>query len=151
MSGNTYIDDNAGFEITMPADWKIDTSGNKKKVIISKQDGITEIGLDVFSLEAKQKEAIDVANDQVAAYDSWEYIAGRHLGFLEKHGADSGFCVMFNKSVLNRSGSEKKIVIQEFYFVKGTRVYIVGLVTDSEHWAEAKEALLSAYNSFRIY
>lgn len=151
LSGNTYSDEKYGFEITLPAEWKINTSGVKKHVLILSPDEASEVGVDVFPLNAKQREAIDVATNQFNAYDSWEYIAGRHLGFFEKHGADSGFCVMYNKSVFGSSGRQKKIIVQEYYLLKNGRAYIVTLLTDSEHWENSKTGMLDALNSFRIY
>lgn len=151
INGNTYIDDSYGFEISAPAEWKINTTGVKKRVLLLSSDEATEVGVDVMAQTAKNREAYDVAVNQFSAYDSWVYIAGRHLGIFERHGADSGFSVMYSKSVFGGSGREKKIIVQEYYFVKAGKVYILTMLTDSEHWASAKSAIMDALNSFRIY
>lgn len=150
LSGNTFSDDSFNFEITVPGNWKINTTGVKKRVLLLSGDDASEVGIDVVPLN-KPLDGHEFALSQFNNYDSWEYVAGRYLGFFEKHGADNGFCVMYNKSVFGSSGREKKIIVQEYYFIKSGKAYVVSLLTDSEHWNNDKSSLLDALNSFRIY
>lgn len=146
-SGNRYTDDRYKFSLEIPGSWQIDPS-SRRRVYANRGDGITEFYVEV--IPAKGRDAETVAKENMSAYDSWRYVAGRHLNGGERRGAESGFSVMFSRSVLHRATSRTVLVItQEGYFVKGDTVYIVTLITDSETWESAKREMLSIWNSFR--
>lgn len=151
LNGNFFVNDASTFEVRMPDGWSQDLKNTRKEVVFVRGDGITEFAVDIIPLSAKQSNASNVAKDQVIAYDGWQYVAGREMGWNERHGGDSSFSVMYNKNILNRYSPQTKIIAQEFYFVKNRQVYVVTLITDSDHWNEAKASLLFAVDSFKIY
>ncbi len=150
LKGNRYTDDQYNFEISVPRDWQINIGNSKRHILMLGPDKASEVGIDVFKLDSSQNNAKDVAVAHIIAYDGWQYVAGRHLGWTEKRGADTAFSTMYSKSLLSATGGKKEIIVQEFYFVKARQVYILTLTTDSEAWFEAKEFLLEALDSFKI-
>lgn len=150
LQGNKYTDEKYNFEISVPRDWQINIANSKRYILMLGPDNASEVGLDVFKLESSQNNARDVATAHIISYDGWQYVAGRHLGWNEKKGADSAFSTMYSKSLLSSVGGKKEIIVQEFYFVKARLVYILTLTTDSDVWFEAKDSLLSALDSLRI-
>lgn len=151
LEGNLFTNEAKTFEIRMPDSWTQNLQNTRKEVAFTRGDGISEVSVDIIPLQAKQTDAQSVARDQVIAYDGWQYVAGRELAWNEKHGASTGFSVMYSKNILNRYSPQTKIIAQEFYFVKNRQVYVVTLLTDSERWGEAKAALLYSLESFKIY
>jgi hypothetical protein len=151
MSGSLFINETKTFEIRMPDGWIQDMQNTRKEVALMRGDGISQISVDIIPIQAKESNAQSVAKNQVIAYDGWQYVAGRELAWNERHGADTGFSVMYTKNILSRYNPATKIIAQEMYFVKNRQVYVVTLLTDSEHWNEVKAALLFAFDSFKIY
>jgi hypothetical protein len=151
LSGDRYVSDKNNFEISLPNGWGADLNAKRKELVMGRKDGITEVAVEVLPLTGKQNDAKAVARDHIIAYDGWQYVAGRDLGWLEKHGANSGFSAMYTKVVLGAGSTGNKIIVQEYYFVKNGRSYIVSLITDSQRWFEAKPELLSALASFKVY
>ncbi|MDC0977712.1 hypothetical protein OAR19_00475 [bacterium] len=150
LKGNKFTDTKHGFEISVPKKWKTDVSGRKKIIQMNYSPYYADVGVRVLPLERHHKNAQGFALDYIIAYDGWQYIAGRRLNWLEKHGSDSGFCVMYTKRLFS-GGREKKIIVQEYYFTKNKYAYVVTLITDSKHWYDAKDSLLYALKSFRIF
>lgn len=151
LDGNCFTNDAKTFEFRMPDGWTRDVQNTRKEVAFARGDGITEVSVDIIPMQVKQTNAESVANDQVIAYDGWQYVAGRELAWNEKQGADTGFSAMYTKNILNRYSPQTKIIVQELYYVKNRQVYVVTLITDSERWNDAKPGLLFALESFKIY
>jgi len=147
-NGNRYTDDKYNFTFEIPGSWQIDPSSHRR-VYANRGDGVTEFYVEV--IPAKQRSAETAAKENLKAYDSWRYVAGRRLNGNERRGAESAFSVMFNRSVLQRATARTVLVIaQEGYFVRGDNAYIVTLITDSDTWDSSRRDMLAVWNSFRL-
>ena len=145
-----FQDNKNGFEVKAPGNWNINNEKRGKLIAYSRGDGVTEMSVEVINNTA-QKDAFAAAAEQNSAYDSWQFVCGRHMEWNEKKGADNGFSAMYQKAVLRGYNANNKLIVQEGYFVKNRKIYIISLFTDSSHWAEAKDELLFVWNSFRVY
>jgi hypothetical protein len=148
LDGNRFFTDE--FEINAPDSWKIDQNKKGKAITYFRGDEISEVSVEITPLEPSQRNAEDLARSQIIAYDGWQYVAGRTLDWNEKHGADTAFSCMYHKVMLRGMSTNNKVIIQEGYYVKGRRAYIVTLVTDAARWNDAKGDLLWIWNSFNI-
>ncbi|MDR2431283.1 MAG: hypothetical protein LBD99_03405 [Candidatus Margulisbacteria bacterium] len=146
-NGNRWSDEKYNFTFEIPGSWQIDPD-SKRRVYANRGDGVTEFYVEV--VPAKQRDAEIVAKENLKAYDSWRYIAGRHLNGGERRGAETAFGVMFSRSMLQRATARAVLILaQEGYYVKGDNAIIVTLITDSDAWSAAKKELLAIWNSFR--
>jgi hypothetical protein len=150
LLGNQFSSAELGFSIKAPDSWTANPNKKGKAIAFNRNDDLTEASVEVMNLEAGQKDSVDVAKSQIIAYDGWQFVAGRPLEWNEKHGADNGFSSMYQKVMLRGMSTNNKIIVQEGYFVKGRKIYIVTLVTDASRWPDAKGDLLSIWDSFSI-
>ncbi len=149
---STYFDEKSGIHLSVPSDWQALSGRDPVRVSLLHNDLVSSINVYVYTFGTPVTANALYQRVMSSVYDGWINLMQRKGSLAENQQAnvDDSHVAVFSKNLLGDNLQVKKVIIGEYYYIKGNTGYVISIRTDDGHWATLKNSAKKVIDSFWV-
>ncbi|MCP4050490.1 MAG: PQQ-binding-like beta-propeller repeat protein [bacterium] len=149
-SSKKYKNNDINFEID--EFWSNVQSDKRNKYVFKHKEDIATINITIFSFS--EPVTVNAFQKKIMSshYDGWMNLFERQGSEYEikKANVEDSCVAVYCKTLLNERLEVEKDLVGEYYYLKGSRGYLLSVITAQELWTEIEDSFKTLVNSFWV-